>query len=116
MKYLIIALLAYIAVLGIGFVIDVSGIPAEYKFILVILVSTPFVVLVYKLSERMSKLENAVFAVFLVAPLAISWTLRDIHKGYFSLYTILVLVALVGGVLQVVYLLLRRRQEMAIHE
>jgi len=116
MKYLIIALLAYVAVLGIGFVIDVSGIPVEYKFILVILVSIPFAVLVYKLSKRMSELENAVFVVFLVAPLAISWTLRDIHKGYFSLYTILVLVALVGGVARIVYLLIRRRREMTIHD
>ena len=112
MKYLIMALLAYVAVFGIGFVIDVSGIPVVYKFILAILVSIPFAVLVLKLIKRMSKLESSVFTVVILATLAISWTLRDIHRGKFSLSTFFVLFLLVMGVLQVVYLLIRAKRGM----
>ena len=109
MKYLVIALLSCAIILGIGFVIDVSGMSVVHKFILTIFISVPFAILVLKLSKRMSRLESAVFVVVLIATLAISWTLRDIERGVISLYTILALFAFAGGVLQVVYLLARRR-------
>ena len=116
MKSLITALLAYIAVLGMGFVIDVSEIPVEHKFMLAILVSLVFAALIIRLSKRMTELENTVFVVVLTATLAISWTLRDIERGKFSPYTIIILLALAVGIARVVYLLIRTKREVTNYE
>jgi hypothetical protein len=116
MRNLIAVLLVYIAIIGIGYVIDVSRIAIEHKFMLAILISIVFVILIKRLSKRMSELENTIFAVVLIATFATTWVLRDVKRGSFSLYTFLALFALAGGVARVVYLLIRRKRKVIDHE
>jgi len=116
MRNLVIALLAYIAIIGTSFVIDVLKIPVEHKFVLAIIVVIVFVILIKRLSKRMSELENSIFVVVLIATLVTSLVLRDVKMGSFSLYTFLALFALAGSVVRVVYSLIRRKRRVIDHE
>lgn len=109
MRNLVVALFFYVAIIGIIFVIDVLKIPVECKFMLAIIVAIVFFILTIRFSKKMSELENAIFVVVLIAPLAITWVLRDIERGSLSLYTFLVLFALVGSVVRVIYPLVRKK-------
>ncbi len=98
MRNLIITLLSYFAVLGVGYVINISETSIVYKFALAIAVAILFVALILKLGKKMSELENAVFTVVLISTLAISWVSSDIREGKLSIFTVAILIVLLGAI------------------
>ena len=111
MNNLILALLVYAILLGFGFAIDTLSIPVEHKFTLMILASVVFIVLILRLSKGMSRIENAGFVTILIATLAISWTLKDIERGYITPFTLFILFILVGSFAETIYLIRKNRHK-----
>ena len=111
MNNLILALLVYAIILGFGFVIDTLSIPVEHKFTLVILASVVFMALIIRLGKGMSRIENAGFVTILIATLAISWTLKDIERGYITPFTLFILFILVGSFAETIYLIRKNRHK-----
>ena len=109
MKKLILALLVYVILLGLGFVIDVSMNSAEHKFMLVLTVLAIFFVPMIRFIRRLSRLENAIFVTILIATLTILQTLRDIERGYITPFTLFAFFILAGSFAETIYLMRKNR-------